>query len=116
MYKMLEDLLEEEMNDLMQIAEGVELQEIKQNELSKIFTNAYFSFSYAISDTYVIFYMYKPFFGQFEYFCGMEYEKDFIKFRIETEQDIYVFYSNDSVRALKIIERIDPKYYEEVIK
>ncbi len=65
--------------------------------------------AYAVTEDEIIFEMIKDSFGSFEYYAGMEYEREYIELKVETHTDILVVYSNESSRAFDIIAMIDPE-------
>lgn len=68
--------------------------------------------AYAITDDEIIFEMRKDNFGSFEYYAGMEYERDEIVLKMESEGDVLVVYNRSCSRAEDIISMFNPELLE----
>jgi len=105
--------------DIQSAIEDVKFVELTSEQLSKMNKeyNTYFGrMEFADTDSYIMFLMPKSSFGKFEYYCGMEYEKDEIEFKLETTDSVLVVYGSGCERACEIVYRITGKQvgdYEE---
>lgn len=63
----------------------------------------YGRFQYLIMDCEIYLTMHKDTYKSFEYYLGMEYEKDCINVKIENDSKVIVFYE-DCERLLKILD------------
>jgi hypothetical protein len=65
--------------------------------------------AYAITEDEFIFEMAHDSFGSFEYYAGMEYEREHLVLKIQSEGDLLVVYNRDCTRAENIIAMLDPE-------
>lgn len=97
-----------------EICEDIELTETT-SEQRKTFRNRYNTSvspsGYAITEDNIIFQMRQGEFGSFEYYTGMEYERNEIVLKIITEEDLLIIYNRND-RAEEIIAMIDPDLLE----
>jgi hypothetical protein len=63
-------------------------------------------YGFDANEDQVIFAMSKNSFRSFEYYQGFEYERNDIAWKIELDGDVIVAYSEDSQRAMKLIQNI----------
>lgn len=95
-----------EIREIIENSEFIELSREQVNKMHKEY-NAYFNgMEIAYTDDCVAFSMNKNDFGKFEYYCGMEYEQDSVKYKLETEDDLLVIYDIHCERACEIVYRI----------
>jgi len=90
--------------------EGIELTEVTSEQkqiFRKNFNTSMSIREYAVTEDMIFFIMSENSFGSFEYYAGMEYEREHIELRIEVDGDLLVGYSRESSRAEGIINLID---------
>lgn len=63
-------------------------------------------YGYDMNEDQIIFIMSKNSFKTFEYYQGFEYERSHIAWKLELDGDVIVAYSEDSARAMKLIQHI----------
>ena len=97
--EMLEQI--EVINDILK-SDFKEINERQQEKIKKNF-NCYISFNY-LEDGGYIFLMSEDSFKDFEYYIGMEYEKEYIESKVVANEIVMVIYSYDSSRTKELIE------------
>jgi len=106
-------------NEILSEVEEANFEELTRDQLSKMNReyNTYFGrMEIADTDSYIMFLMPKNDFSKFEYYCGMEYEKDEIEFKFESSDGVLVVYGSGCERASEIVYRATGKQvgdYEE---
>jgi len=106
-------------NEILSEVEEANFEELTRDQLSKMNEqyNTYFGrMEIADTDSYIMFFMRKEDFSKFEYYCGMEYEKDEIEFKFESSDGVLVVYGSGCERACEIVYRATGKQvgdYEE---
>ena len=105
---MLKNEMLESLKDVQEILKDCsELKEItnEQKYAMKDKFNTWINFEYCEDGGY-IFLMSEENFKSFEYYLGMEYEKENIETKINSNGNILVIYSYDSERAGEIVESL----------
>lgn len=98
--------------EVKEIIESTNFTELTKNQLSKMvkeYNTSFGSMQIANNEDYIIFYMSKNSFNKFEYYCGMEYARDDIKYKIETEDDVIIIYDINNERACEVVWRATGK-------
>jgi len=98
--------------EILSVVEEANFEELTQEQLSKLNSayNTYFGrMEIADTDSYIMFLIPKRSFDKFEYYCGMEYEKDEIEYKLETQDSVLVVYGSGCERASEIVYRATGK-------
>jgi len=109
----------ESINEIYSVIEETTFEVLTKEQLSKLneANNTYFShMEIADTDSYIMFFMRKEDFSKFEYYCGMEYEKDEIEYKFESSDGVLVVYNSSCERACKLVYEATGKQvgdYEE---
>jgi len=99
-------------NNVLSEIEEANFEELTRDQLSKMNSeyNTYFGrMEIADTDSYIMFFMRKEDFSKFEYYCGMEYEKDEIEFKFESSDGVLVVYGSGCERACELVYRATGK-------
>jgi len=99
-------------NNILLDVEEANFEELTRDQLSKMNSayNTYFGrMEIADTDSYIMFFMRKEDFSKFEYYCGMEYEKDEIEYKFESSDGVLVVYGSGCERACEIVYRATGK-------
>jgi len=99
-------------SEIQSVIEEATFEELTKDQLSKMNDNfnTYFrNMEVADTDIYIMFNMSKRDFKNFEYYCGMEYAKDEIEYKLETTDSVLVVYGSGCERACELISRITGK-------
>ena len=102
----------ESINEIYSVIEETEFEVLTKEQLSKLGNNnnTYFGrMEIADTDSYIMFLIPKRSFDKFEYYCGMEYEKDEIEYKLETQDSVLVVYGSGCERASEIVYRATGK-------
>lgn len=105
---MLNDDMLESIQEIQEVLENDEFKELtdKQKEVLKDNFNTFIKFEYCDDGSY-IFLMSENNFKNFEYYLGMEYEKDYIDTKININGNVLVIYDYDSDRTKELFELLE---------
>lgn len=98
----------ESIKDLLEVVEGDEMKQLNktQRKFLKDRFNTYINFEYTEDGGYIL-KMSESAFGNFEYYLGMEYDKEYILTLIKSEGEVIVEYDTDSKRLSNIFEELE---------
>lgn len=104
---MKKDNMISSLQDLQDKLENVDFKELNQDQkhLIKDRFNTYVNFEYAPDEN--MFIMSAEAFKQFEYYLGMEYEKDDIELKCEIDDNVAVCYNVDNERVSELIDLLE---------
>ena len=91
--------------DEIEIAEFKELTEKQQQLINRRF-NTYINFEYC-NDNGIAFIISENDFKNFEYFLGMEYEREDILTKVAIDDIVYVVYDSNNERVNELIEMLE---------
>jgi hypothetical protein len=104
---------------IQELIDSLSLEELtqEQRQILRDNYNTYINFECGFdTEDSIVFKMKKRSFGHFEYYLGMEYEKEDIIYKIETGDEIVVAYNNGNDRVTGIIERLGLLQLEDLIE
>jgi hypothetical protein len=103
------DILES-IQEALRDLDFIELNSEERSKLRTEYNTSAVLNGYAINpvEDLIMFVLSTSSFGSFEYYYGMEYEREFIKMKLQYEDEMIIGYDIQCSRAMNLIKRINP--------